>query len=183
MIKRFLFDTIQSIALALGIFAIVYFLLLQPHEVRGRSMEPNFQDSEYLLTDKLSYKIGAPKRGDVIVFKAPPTRQDEFIKRIVGIPGDNVSVSNGKVFINEKRLEEYYLGENSPTFGGPITQEGEKITLSQDEFFVLGDNRTHSQDSRYFGVIHKGDIIGKAWLVYWPPPKAGFVERIIYAGF
>lgn len=188
MIKRFLFDTIQSIALALGIFAIVYFLLLQPHEVRGRSMEPNFQDSEYLLTDKLSYKFGTPKRGDVIVFKAPPTRQEEFIKRIVATPGDTISIKEGKVFIstkniNNKRLEEYYLGQNSPTFGGPIFSEGEKNTLGKEEYFVLGDNRTHSQDSRYFGVIRKADIIGKAWLIYWPPSKAGFVERIIYAGF
>lgn len=183
MLRKFLFEAVQSIALALGIFAIVYLLLLQPHEVRGRSMEPNFQDREYLLTDKLSYKLGEPKRGDVIVFKVPPTRQEEFIKRIIAVSGDAISVSDGKVFINDKRLNEYYLGENLLTFAGPIIQEGEKVTLGRDEYFVLGDNRTHSQDSRYFGVIKKGDIIGKAWLIYWPPAKVGFVQRIIYAGF
>lgn len=182
MVKRFLFDTIQSVALALGIFATVYLFLLQPHEVHGRSMEPNFKDGEYLLTDKLSYKIGTPRRGDVIVFAAPPTREEDFIKRIVGVPGDTVSVQNGRVRINDNELKEGYLPDTTLTFGGPVLTEGDKITLKGSEYFVLGDNRSHSQDSRYFGVIQKGDILGKAWLVYWPPKQFGFVRGITYAG-
>lgn len=183
MIRRFLFDTVQSVALALGIFATVYLFLLQPHEVRGRSMEPNFQDGEYLLTDKLSYKIGSPKRGDVIVFAAPPTKEEDFIKRIVGVSGDTVSVKNGRVTINDKELEEGYLPDTTLTFGGSILGEGDKITLGENEYFVLGDNRSHSQDSRYFGKIKRGDIVGKAWLIYWPPKQFGFVRGITYAGF
>ncbi|MBI3289955.1 signal peptidase I [Candidatus Microgenomates bacterium] len=182
MIKRFLFDTVQSVALALGIFATVYLFLLQPHEVRGRSMEPNFTDGEYLLTDKLSYKIDTPKRGDVIVFAAPPSREEDFIKRIIAVPGDTVWVENGKVHINDRELTEGYLPATTMTFEGPILGESEKVTLAADEYFVLGDNRSHSQDSRYFGIIKKGDILGKAWLVYWPPKQFGFVRRITYAG-
>ena len=183
MVKKFLFDTIQSVALALGIFAIVYFIFLQPHEVKGKSMEPNFQDKEYLLTDKFSYKIGAPKRGEVIVFAAPPTRQEEFIKRIIGLPGDTVSIKDGGVLVNDKQLQEGYLPQTTLTFGGSTLHEGEKIALANNEYFVLGDNRSHSQDSRYFGVIKRSDILGKAWLIYWPPKKVGFVRQVIYAGF
>ena len=180
---RFLLDTIQSVALSLGIFATVYLFLLQPHEVRGKSMEPNFQDKEYLLTDKVSYKIGDPKRGDVIIFSAPPTRQEEFIKRIIGLPGDTITISNGRVFINDKELREGYLIDTTPTFGGSSLQEGDKIILGKNEYFVLGDNRPHSQDSRYFGKIIEDDILGKAWLIYWPPQNFGFVKRAVYGGF
>ena len=183
MVKQFLLDTVQSVALALGIFAIVYFIFLQPHEVRGKSMEPNFQDGEYLLTDKFSYKIGKPGRGDVIVFAAPPTREEDFIKRIIGVSGDTITVKEGKIQINDHELKEGYLPDTTLTFGGPILHEGEKVTLKDNQYFVLGDNRSHSQDSRYFGTINRSDIVGRAWLIYWPPKDVGFVRRIIYAGF
>lgn len=146
-------------------------------------MVPNFQDGEFLLTDKFSYRIGNPKRGDVVIFSAPPNRQEDFIKRIVALPGERVSVQSGKMFINGKALAEGYLPSDFRTEPGTYFAEGKTITLGADEFFVLGDNRGHSLDSRSFGPIRKNDIVGRAWLVYWPPGKAGFVPTVTYAGF
>lgn len=182
-LKKFLFEVLQTIALALGIFAIVYLFLLQPHQVRGRSMEPNFSDGEYLLTDKLSYRIRSQKRGDVVVFAAPPTRQDDFIKRIVGMPGENISIKNGKVWLNGKELTENYLPSTTLTFGGPALAEEKELILGEDEYFVLGDNRGHSSDSRVWGAIRKKDIVGRAWFIYWPPGRVGLIPGVSYAGF
>lgn len=161
---------------------LVYLFGAQPHEVSGSSMVPNFIDSEYLLTDKLSYRLHAPKRGDVIVFASPQGRQD-FIKRIIGLPGDTVWVEGGQVFANGKPLEESYLPPDLRTEPAVYMTQGERITLGPDEYLVFGDNRSHSLDSRSFGPIKEGDIVGRAWFVYWPPGKAGVVPTVTYAGF
>ena len=182
-LRSFLFEVLQTVALALGIFAIVYLFLLQPHQVRGHSMDPNFYDGEYLLTDKLSYRIGEPKRGDVVVFAAPPTRNEDFIKRIVGVPGDTIAIRAGKVWLNEKELKENYLPETTMTFAGPFLSEEKILTLAKDEYFMLGDNRGHSSDSRFWGPIKKEDIVGRAWIVYWPPSKIGIIPRVSFANF
>ncbi len=182
-LRSFLFEVLQTVALALGIFAIVYLFLLQPHQVRGHSMDPNFYDGEYLLTDKLSYRIGEPKRGDVVVFAAPPTRNEDFIKRIVGLPGDTIAIKAGKVWLNDKELQENYLPATILTFGGPFLSEEKIFTLGQDEYFMFGDNRGHSSDSRFWGPIKKEDIIGRAWIVYWPPNKIGIIPRVSFANF
>lgn len=183
MFKRlgaFFLDILEVIVLAVAIFLFVYLLILQPHKIRGASMDPNFPDGEYLLTDKVSYRFGEPKRGDVIVFKAPPTPDEEFIKRIIGLPGDKVSVKNGKVYINEKLLEEQYLDPSLYTSAGNFPVEDGTITVPQDEYFVLGDNRDHSSDSRAWGFVPKKKITGRAWLVYWPPKSAGVVQKPAY---
>lgn len=146
-------------------------------------MIPNFQDGEFLLTDKFSYRIGAPKRGDVVIFSAPPNRQEDFIKRIVALPGERISVQNGKTFVNGKPLAEGYLPSDFRTEPGAYLTEGETMTLGPEEYLVLGDNRGHSLDGRAFGPIKEDDIVGRAWVVYWPPPKAGFVPTVTYAGF
>lgn len=143
-------------------------------------MEPNFVNGEYLLTDKLSYRFGDPERGDIIVFKAPPTYKDEFIKRIVGLPGEQVSVVSGKVLVNGKTISEEYLPNSFYTTAGKFATEGKTITISSDNYFVLGDNRSHSLDSRNFGLITRDKITGRAWVVYWPPAKAGTIEAPEY---
>ena len=143
-------------------------------------MEPNFPNSEYLLTDKVTYRFGEPKRGDVIVFKAPTGEGEEFIKRIIGLPGDRIAVRNGKVLLNDKELKEEYIPEISPTYGGNFLAENESFTIPEGNFFVLGDNRPHSSDSRSWGTITKDKITGRAWLVYWPPKNAGLVHKINY---
>lgn len=122
-------------------------------------MYPNFLDGELLLTQKISYRIYKPERGDVIVFKAPQ-RNVDYIKRIVGVPRDTVKVADGIVFINDEKLNEPYETQK--------TQGTETLVLGNGEYFVLGDNRGASSDSRSFGPIKRASIQGKVWLVYWP---------------
>lgn len=181
-ISNFVLDILQTVVLALSIFMLVYLFGAQPHEVSGNSMVPSFVDGEYLLTDKFSYRLGGAKRGDVIVFAAPTARQD-FIKRIIGLPGETVYVQAGAVYVGGRPLEESYLPQDFTTFPGVYMAEGETITLGPQEYLVFGDNRDHSLDSRAFGPIKKDDIVGRAWIVYWPPGKAGVVPTVTYAGF
>lgn len=143
-------------------------------------MIPNFPDGEYLLTDKVTYRFNEPKRGDVVVFEAPTNNGDEFIKRIVGLPGNKVSIKNGFVFINGEKLTESYLSNEIYTSAGSFSQEGKDVLVPENEFFVLGDNRPHSSDSRAFGFIGKDKITGRAWFIYWPLQKAGIIQGVEY---
>src|SRR3972149_8684701 len=184
MLRRlgaFFLDLLQTVVFAVSIFLYIYLLVLQPHKIKGASMEPNFPDGEFLLTDKITYRFNEPKRGDVIVFKAPATYEDEFIKRIIGLPGEQVSVNNGRVYINDELLDESYLDRQLITSSGNFLSEGKEIFVPQDKYLVFGDNRPYSYDSRALGFIDKDKITGRAWLIYWPLEKAGFVEKIVYS--
>ncbi|KKU48248.1 MAG: Signal peptidase I [Candidatus Woesebacteria bacterium GW2011_GWF2_46_8] len=183
MFKRlgaFFLDIIEVIVFAVAIFLFVYLLIMQPHKIKGASMHPNFPDGEYLLTDKVSYRFGEPNRGDVVVFKAPTNNGEEFIKRIIGLPGERVSIKNGKIYINEELLEEKYLDPTVYSSAGNFLQEGATVVIPGGEYFVLGDNRSHSSDSRAWGSVEKKEITGRAWLVYWPPKSAGVVVKEKY---
>ena len=184
MLKRlgaFFLDIIQVVVFAVAVFLFVYLLILQPHKIKGASMLPNFPDGEYLLTDKVSYRFHEPKRGDVVVFE-PPTAMagEEFIKRIVALPNEKVSVSEGKVYINGKLLEESYIPDDVQTLSGTFLQEGQEAEIPEGHYFVLGDNRLHSSDSRAWGFVEKEKITGRAWLVYWPPQEAGIIKATNY---
>lgn len=172
----FFLDILQVIVSAFAIFLFVYLLILQPHKIKGSSMEPNFSNGEFLLTDKVTYRFGEPQKGDVIVFKAPPDENDEFIKRIVGLPGEIISMRSGFIYINGVKLEEPWLDNRPVTFSGSFLKEGQEIPVPPGKYFVLGDNRKHSSDSRSWGFVDKEKITGRAWLVYWPPQKAGLVK-------
>lgn len=173
----FFMDILEVIVLAVGIFLIVYLLILRPHKIKGQSMHPTFPDAEYLLTEKVSYYREDPRRGDVIVFK-PPISEDEFIKRVIALPGETVMVINGKVFVNDKQLKEDYIKVD--TNSGAFLSEGEKYVVPEGNYFVMGDNRPHSSDSRAWGPITKKVITGKAWLIYYPFNLGGFVETPNY---
>lgn len=173
----FFLDILQTVLLAIAIFMICYLFLTQPHKVDGRSMEPNFYDGEYLLSDKLSYKLHEPKRGDVIVFNAPVDRARDYIKRIIGLPGETLSLNAGIVYINNSPLQEIYLSKG-PSIPGNVLGEGVQYHIGQDEYIVMGDNRNHSSDSRSWGPIKKKDIVGKAWFVYWPPRLVGIIPDV-----
>lgn len=180
MFKRlgaFFLDTLEVIVFAVGIFFFVYLLIMRPHKIKGASMSPNFPDSEYLLTEKVSYYLNSPARGDVVVFTPPVSDTDEFIKRVIGLPGERISVREGHVYINGKLLPESYLTDSVYTSDGTFLPEGEEFTVPAGEFFVLGDNREHSSDSRFWGPITKKSISGRAWVIYWPPSLAGSVKK------
>ena len=141
-------------------------------------MQPNFPDAEYLLTDKVTYRFKSPQRGDVIVFEAPVANGDEYIKRIIGLPGETVSVRGGKVYVNDTLLNESYLAASVYTTGGMFLEDGASMVVPENNFFVLGDNRPYSSDSRTWGFVKKSEITGRAWLVYWPPK--GVVPQVSY---
>ncbi len=176
-VGTFLLDLIETVVIALAIFVIAYLFLFQPHQVRGNSMYPNFHDKDYLLTDKISYRLGQPKRGDVIIFMAPKNEEYDYIKRIIGIPGDKIEITQDyKIKLNNQILNESYLPSGTQTFGGNFLEVGKTITVPSDEYFVLGDNRNHSSDSRDWGFVPRKNIIGKAWFRYWPLSQMGLVS-------
>lgn len=179
-LRAFFLDIAEVIVFAIAIFLFIYLLILQPHKIKGASMEPNFPDGEYLLTDKLTYRFRQPERGDIIVFRAPGTKGEEFIKRIIGLPQEIVSIREGDVYINGRKLTEYYLPSNLRTLGGAFLKEGEEVTVPSDHYFVMGDNRPSSSDSRVWGLVSEEKITGRAWIIYWPPPEVGIVKGITY---
>lgn len=178
-------DIVETLVVAAAIFVIVYLFLLQPHQVKGASMKPNFHDGEYILTDKISYRFNQPNRGDVIIFKSPTDPDVDFIKRIIGLPGEKIKISDGKiVIINDQNKNGFTLTEpykiNGPTSGGKEAPQNTEVKIGENQYFVLGDNRLESFDSRSWGNLPKANIIGKAWLRYWPLNKFGFVKHPKY---
>jgi len=159
----FLLEIVKIAAIAFVIVAPIRYFIFQPFIVSGASMSPNLQSGDYLIIDEISYRFSEPQRGDIIVFNAdfiPGYTNQRFIKRIIGVPGETVDVFNGEVRIikdgNTTILNEEYLPQNLKTYGNA------NITLKTGEYFVLGDNRENSYDSRMWGVIEKNEIIGKA---------------------
>ncbi len=185
-IGQFILDTIQMIVLSLSVFIIVYLFLFQPHQVKGSSMYPSFHNGEFLLPNNISYRFGNPQRGDVIVFKAPKSEpcaeiECEYIKRLIGLPGDRVMVNQGYIYVNGQVLDETgYLGKDITTGSGTFLAEGIEKIIPPGYYLPLGDNRPYSRDGREFGVVTREAIVGKAWLRYWPPNKTGFIKHESY---
>ncbi len=163
-------EIIETVLLTALIFVVVN-ALTGRFRIEGQSMEPNLHDGEYVLIDKVSYALHSPERGDVIVFLRPNER--DFIKRIIGIPGDTVEIRAGQVIVNGKVLDEPYLNQ-------PTRSDMPARMVEAGRYFVLGDNRNNSSDSRSFGSIAAQDIVGRAWLVYWPPADWGIVPHHLY---
>lgn len=179
----FILEFVQSIVLALSVFVLVYLFVAQPNEVKGNSMVPNFTDGEYLLTDKLTYQFSDPKRGDVIVFKAPPSEpcaetECEYIKRIIGIPGDRVKVENNLVYLNGELLDQSFIPADYVTAPGQFCLEGEEKIIPEGMYLPFGDNRSHSRDGREFGPITRESIVGRAFFKYWPASSIGLIPTI-----
>ncbi len=174
----FFLDIAQTLILAAAAFVVVYMFLFRPFEVKGESMYPNFHDSEYLITNLIGARLSDPKLGDVIVFKAPNEPEKDFIKRVIGIPGDTVSIQDGKIYLNNSLLDESkYLKSSVKTYGGSFLKEGEEVIVPEGYFFVLGDNRSYSSDSREWGFVPKKNIIGNSIFVYWPLRNAGVIKN------
>ena len=168
----FVFDFIKVILIALAIILPVRYFVFQPFIVSGSSMEPNYSNGQYLIIDEISYRTRDPKRGEVIVLKYPNDRSQYFIKRVIGLPAEKVQIDNGRVTIyNDQHpdgieLDESYLPNqglsfphNSSLIGGKKT-----ITLKEDEYFMMGDNRLASSDSRDWGPLNRNDMVGKVFI-------------------
>jgi signal peptidase I len=182
-IGSFLLEFIQSIVLALSVFVLLYLFVAQPNEVKGTSMVPNFQNGEFLLTEKLSYQFGQPQRGDVVVFKAPPSEpcaadECEYIKRIIGIPGDRVMIKDGQVYLNGKVLDQSFLPTGVMTTEETYLQEGVEMAVPDGQYLCFGDNRPNSRDGREFGPIDKKLIVGKVFFKYWPIGAIGLIPKV-----
>lgn len=164
----FLFELIQVMAISLAIIIPVRYFLIQPFYVKGASMEPNFFDHEYLIIDELSYRFHQPQRGDIVVFRYPNDPKQFFIKRVIGLPGETVDIAGGQIKIfNAKDPNGVVLDEKS-YLDQDFTATTRTVTLKNDEYFVLGDNRAASLDSRYFGPVKRSFIVGRVWLRGWP---------------
>lgn len=177
-IYAFLIDTIQTILLAASLFVVIYIFLFRPFQVNGLSMYPNFSDKEYILTNVISLRFTELKRGDVVVFKAPPDPEKDFIKRVIGLPGDDVYVKDGDVYVNNQKLnEEAYLKNDVKTYGGSFIKEGQVVTIPDGQYLVFGDNRPYSSDSREWGFVKKDEIIGLSFYAYWPVDRARLIKN------
>lgn len=174
-------EFLEAIVFALAIFVVVYWFLAQPNQVRGQSMFPTFHDGEYILTDKITYKTRGPERGEVVIFKSPKSEDVDFIKRIIGLPGDTVRLSGGKVFLNGQPLNESdYLDPTIASGPESYLSENQDLVVPAGKYFVMGDNRPHSSDSRDFGPIGAEEFIGRVVFRYWPLTKLGVINRANY---
>lgn len=179
-IYAFLLDSVQTFLIAAAVFLVIYLFLFRPYEVKGDSMFPNFHDKEFVLTNLIILRFQDPKMGNIVVFKAKAANEPErdYIKRIVGLPGDTISIKDGVVYLNQNILDESaYLKNDVKTFPGSFLQEDEEVKTPQDEYFVMGDNRLYSSDSREWGFVKKEDIIGESLFVYWPLNKIRLVKN------
>ena len=187
---EFVWETLKVVLIALVIILPVRYYLIQPFFVKGSSMFPNFHDKEYILVDKWTYKLGRAERGDVIVFKSPTNPKEYFIKRIIGLPGETVLVKDNTVTIYNTRYPDGFVLSEAPYLAqtddyatlcsGTTSFCGEKVTLGEQQYFVLGDNRKHSSDGRVFGPISFDSIAGMAWLRLWPLNNVDFIPRTEY---
>ncbi len=171
-------DFVETIVIALAIFVVMYRFLFQPHQVKGNSMYDNFHDGEYLLTDKISYRFNLPQRDDIIVFKAPKNEDYDYIKRIIGLPGDRIKIEKNRVFVNDLLVDESgYLDKTIVTNAGYFVKEGLSLSVPPENYFVMGDNRSNSSDSRDWGFVPAKNIVGRAWVKYWPINEIGAVKK------
>jgi signal peptidase I len=167
-IKNFSLETIKVVVISLIVIVGIRSFVIQPFFVSGKSMEPNFHDGDYLIIDELSYKLGEPKRGDVIIFHYPNNPKEFYIKRIIALPGEKIKIENNKITVysvsspNGIELDEAYIPSETLTTGEYLRE------LKNDEYYVLGDNRTASADSRVWGILQEHFIVGKAWIRAWP---------------
>ncbi|MBI2040301.1 signal peptidase I [Candidatus Microgenomates bacterium] len=173
-----LVDFIQTLVVFGAIFALIYLFVAQPHKVSGNSMVPTFHNGDYILTDKLSYRFGSPQRGDIIVLKNPRDETQDFIKRIIALPDDTLKVEGNAVYLNGGLLKEPYLPPATSTHAGSFLTEGVEIKAGANQYFVFGDNRNHSSDSREWGAITREEIVGKTFFRYWPPGDFGLVRSV-----
>lgn len=166
---KWLREALETILPAILIAILINVFLAQPTRVHGLSMEPNLHTDQRLVVEKITYHLHGPRRGDIVVFSAPQQSEELLIKRVIGLPGETVEIRDGRVFINGTPLDEPYLAQETRGHYGPTV-------VPPLHVFVLGDNRSFSNDSRVFDAVPIKGILGRAWLSYWPIENLGTVE-------
>lgn len=165
---RFALDIIETLFLAVVLFVGINAISARVR-VDGFSMRPTLEDGEFVLVNKMSYRFGEVSRGDIIVFHFPLNPEEDLVKRVIGLPGDRVQVQNNQVSVNGQILNEPYIAQ-APLYSGDWT-------VLDGQLFVLGDNRNNSNDSKDWGLLPAGNVVGKAVLIYWPPPMWDVLEH------
>lgn len=184
-IIEFVMDILETVVFMGAMFIVVYLYVLQPNQVRGSSMVPNFEDRDYIFTSRVTYKIKEPEKGDVVVFRSPQNPDIEYIKRVIGVSGDRVKFTdcdkpantNCTVMVNNYPLIEDYIKDSTQLFDSSEIVPDQEIVVPDDQLFVMGDNRPGSLDSRVFGPINKSSVIGVVFLRYLPVEKAGLIKN------
>lgn len=168
-LKRIVLDILETLILAVVLYFGINAISVRVR-VDGFSMNPTLQDGEYILVNRLAYKIGSPVRGDIVVFSFPMDPKQDLIKRVIGLPGETISIQDGRVMVNGVHLEEPYIAA-PPIYNNTwVVPEG--------QLFVLGDNRNESKDSHEWGMLPMENIVGKAILIYWPPTQWQFIDHL-----
>jgi signal peptidase I len=176
----FVLEVVQIVVISAAIIIPIRYFLVQPFYVKGASMEPNFFDKEYLIIDELTFRMREPERGEIVVFRYPRDPSQYFIKRLVGLPGETVEVTGGAVVISNESHPNGEILDEKAYLAGAQTQGKKKVTLGADEYFVLGDNRDESLDSRSFGPISGSEIVGRVWVRGLPLSRVGTFEAPEY---
>ncbi len=181
--RRILRSAGELIQVALIVTAIVLpirYFLVQPFYVKGASMEPNFEDKQYLIIDEITYRVREPKRGEICVFRYPNDPSQFFIKRIIGLPGETIDISGGRVTVTTLDGKTVALDESSYLASSVVTAGEKTVTLGTEEYFVMGDNRPNSLDSRIFGPVPRANIVGRVMLRGWPISSLAWFETPTY---
>ncbi|GIW70007.1 MAG: signal peptidase I [Patescibacteria group bacterium] len=176
-IRNAIVDMVELTIIGTAVFLLVYILVGQFLEVTGNSMYPYLQDKEHIIAEKLSIKFEPIRRGDVIIFWHPGGEQILLVKRVIALPEETIKIQNGFIYINGQKLEEPYLPANTVTEGRDFLKEGLDYKVAQDFYIVMGDNRTESTDSRYWGPVAKNKIIGRALAVFYPFENIRLLEK------
>ena len=181
-------DWVESILVAFILAMFIRTFIVQAFKIPTGSMRPTLLAGDIILVNKFIYgakipfskyrlpKVRLPKRGDVVVFIFPEDPKKDFIKRMVGLPGDTVEIKSGSIYVNGQPLVDYGFSQRYYYNRGDFAQEGSKITVPADNYFVLGDNSASSQDSRYWGFVPAKNILGEAMVVYWPPQRIRIIK-------
>lgn len=173
----FVMDILETVVFIGSMFIVVYLFILTPNQVKGASMDPTFQTGDYILTSRITYKFRKIERGDVVVFKSPKNPDIEYIKRVIGLPGDVITISEGVVRINNIQLTEEYIAAKTNLWDGGCIKDNFPYTVPPDYIFVMGDNRPRSSDSREFCAVTINSIIGDVFYRYFPANVMGVISN------
>lgn len=188
-IFEFVMDMLETVVFVGAMFIVVNWYILQPSQVKGSSMVPTLHNNDRIFVSRITYKLEQPKRGDIVVIKSPENQETEFVKRVIGLPGEIIRFesctgpfrSDCDVFVNDEKLEEKYLETRTQLFDNSLYEEGQEILIPEGKLFVMGDNRTGSLDSRIFGPISMESVVGVVFYRYFPTNVAGKFSSPAYS--